>query len=122
MLDYSQSDMTEDQEKFKSRLAAELSSSEKSRRPRALSEHIGSRWYRAPEIILMEKDYDFSVDLWSIGCILDELIYCSQPYAKKIKPQDLTKFVKTRASFRGTSCFPLSPWGKTQADIGNIDK
>ena len=35
-------------------------------------------WYRAPEIILIKKDYDFSVDIWSIGCILFELLHCSQ--------------------------------------------
>lgn len=29
-------------------------------------------WYRAPEISLM-KNYDFKVDIWSLGCILFEL-------------------------------------------------
>lgn len=109
MLDYSQSDTSKEQKEFKFKIANILKSTKKSRKPRELTEHVGSRWYRAPEIILMEKNYDFSVDLWSIGCVLDELIYCSEPYSKQQKHENLGNFVKSRASFKGTSCFPLSP-------------
>jgi serine/threonine protein kinase len=41
---------------------------------RCMSSHVSSRWFRAPEIILIEKEYDQGVDIWSIGCILYELI------------------------------------------------
>lgn len=34
-------------------------------------------WYRAPEISLM-KDYDYKVDVWSLGCILFELFSTGQ--------------------------------------------
>lgn len=30
-------------------------------------------WYRAPEILLGQKQYSTSVDIWSIGCIMSEL-------------------------------------------------
>ena len=40
---------------------------------RDLSNHVVSRWYRAPEIILVEKQYDTSIDMWSVGCILSEM-------------------------------------------------
>lgn len=36
---------------------------------RVLSDHVCSRWYRAPEICILEKHYDFSADMWSAGCI-----------------------------------------------------
>jgi len=42
---------------------------------RHLSLHIGSRWYRAPEICLVEKYYDQSSDIWSLGCVIYELLY-----------------------------------------------
>lgn len=35
--------------------------------------HITTRWYRAPEIILLEKDYSQAVDMWGVGCIVGEL-------------------------------------------------
>jgi len=40
---------------------------------RRLSTHITTRWYRAPEIILLEKDYNLAVDMWGVGCIAGEL-------------------------------------------------
>jgi len=39
-----------------------------------MSIHVGSRWYRAPEVSLVEKQYDFSSDMWSFGCIIFELL------------------------------------------------
>jgi len=31
-------------------------------------------WYRAPEILMGEKHYSPAVDLWSVGCIMAELV------------------------------------------------
>ena len=33
-----------------------------------------TRWYRAPEIILGACEYTKAIDIWSLGCILGELI------------------------------------------------
>lgn len=39
-----------------------------------LTEYVATRWYRAPEIMLVFRRYDTSIDVWSIGCIFAELI------------------------------------------------
>lgn len=39
-----------------------------------LTEYIATRWYRAPEIILGSTRYSKAVDMWSVGCILGELL------------------------------------------------
>ena len=39
-----------------------------------LTSHVVTRWYRAPEIILIEKNYDAKIDVWSMGCIYAELL------------------------------------------------
>ncbi|KAK0556611.1 hypothetical protein OC846_001056 [Tilletia horrida] len=40
-----------------------------------LTDYVATRWYRAPEIMLCLKDgYGPEIDMWSIGCILAELI------------------------------------------------
>jgi len=39
-----------------------------------LSPRILSRPYRCPEVLLMQKTYDYKVDMWSLGCVLGELI------------------------------------------------
>lgn len=35
-------------------------------------------WYRSPELLLGSQSYSFSVDLWSTGCVIAELV-TSQP-------------------------------------------
>ena len=71
---------------------------------RKLSAHVISRFYRAPEVILMEKHYGYAIDMWSTGCIFAELL------KKMDKKKD------HYILFGGTSsCFPLSPGEKSKA-------
>ena len=39
-----------------------------------LTEYVVTRWYRAPEIMLSCKEYTKAVDMWSVGCIMAELM------------------------------------------------
>ncbi|EDV23520.1 uncharacterized protein TRIADDRAFT_50520 [Trichoplax adhaerens] len=39
-----------------------------------LTDYVATRWYRAPEILLSSQRYTFGVDMWSIGCILGEIL------------------------------------------------
>ena len=39
-----------------------------------LSPNIVSRWYRPPEILLLENIYTYSEDIWSLGCVLGEML------------------------------------------------
>lgn len=39
-----------------------------------LTEYVATRWYRAPEIMLSLSQYTKAIDIWSIGCILAEMI------------------------------------------------
>ena len=66
-----------------------------------LSHHVVTRWYRAPELILIQNNYTSAIDVWSLGCIFGELMTlikenCINPYDRK-------------PLFPGKSCFPLSP-------------
>jgi len=46
---------------------------EQGRHP-VLTDYVATRWYRAPEILLGSTTYTKGVDMWSIGCILGELL------------------------------------------------
>lgn len=70
-------------------------------RKRQLTSHVVTRWYRAPELILLERYYDASIDMWSLGCIAGELQYMLKDNA--------ACFVDRSPLFPGNSCFPLSP-------------
>jgi len=39
-----------------------------------LTEYVVTRWYRAPEIMCCAKKYDAKVDVWSVGCIMAEIL------------------------------------------------
>eukprot|EP00741_Cyanophora_paradoxa_P007993 tig00001234_g7732.t1 len=39
-----------------------------------LTDYVATRWYRAPEILLGSTKYTKGVDMWSLGCILGEMI------------------------------------------------
>ena len=40
---------------------------------RTLTHEIETLWYRAPEVLLGQKEYSLGVDIWAIGCIFSEL-------------------------------------------------
>lgn len=42
--------------------------------PELQNEAIVTRWYRAPEVLLNMKNYGPSIDVWSAGCVLGELM------------------------------------------------
>jgi len=67
-----------------------------------LTKHVVTRWYRAPEVILLqqEREYLMALDMWAVGCILAELLEmiketCPDPSDRK-------------PLFPGASSFPLS--------------
>ncbi|KAE8911902.1 hypothetical protein PF005_g1195 [Phytophthora fragariae] len=75
------------------------SSGELPKMRRQLTKHVVTRWYRAPELILLQ-DYDFSVDMWSIGCIFAELL--------SMQVESCPRYQERVPLFPGRSCFPLS--------------
>ena len=40
---------------------------------RTYTHEVVTLWYRAPEILLGQKEYALPVDLWSVGCVLGEM-------------------------------------------------
>lgn len=38
------------------------------------TEYVSTRWYRAPEVLLMSRDYSNPVDMWAFGTIMAELV------------------------------------------------
>ncbi|XP_032704142.1 mitogen-activated protein kinase 15 isoform X3 [Lontra canadensis] len=40
----------------------------------ALTDYVATRWYRAPEVLLASRWYTPGVDMWSLGCILGEML------------------------------------------------
>eukprot|EP00357_Protocruzia_adherens_P018588 CAMPEP_0115020934 /NCGR_PEP_ID=MMETSP0216-20121206/30531_1 /TAXON_ID=223996 /ORGANISM="Protocruzia adherens, Strain Boccale" /LENGTH=423 /DNA_ID=CAMNT_0002393083 /DNA_START=132 /DNA_END=1403 /DNA_ORIENTATION=+ len=71
------------------------------RETRNLSCHVVTRWYRAPELILLNGQYNEGIDVWSVGCIFAELLGMIEDNCPHIEDR--------RPLFPGRSCYPLSP-------------
>lgn len=41
---------------------------------KTLTHEVETLWYRAPEILLGQKQYSLGVDIWSLGCIFVEMV------------------------------------------------
>eukprot|EP00730_Choanoeca_flexa_P006830 TRINITY_DN12228_c1_g8_i7.p1 TRINITY_DN12228_c1_g8~~TRINITY_DN12228_c1_g8_i7.p1 ORF type:complete len:374 (+),score=63.13 TRINITY_DN12228_c1_g8_i7:151-1272(+) len=39
-----------------------------------LTEYVATRWYRAPEVMVSAKRYTRALDMWSVGCIMAEML------------------------------------------------
>ena len=93
------------------------SRAERNAKKRSTSVCVGTRWYRAPEISLVERHYDQAQDMWSFGCILYELL----KYANKDPEMSGKDFNDNeRFLFCGNSCFPLSPKKHKNGENTNI--
>ena len=77
---------------------------------------LGTRFYRAPEVLLL-NGHDSRSEIWSLGCIfLEVLLYCpsnvqTQQFHNSIVQENLglKKFVDRKPIFFGTSCELFSP-------------
>lgn len=66
-----------------------------------LTLRVTTRWYRAPEIILLDKDYNKPIDIWAVGCIFGELLKTM----RIVCADALQRF----PLFPGKYCYPVSP-------------
>lgn len=55
-------------------LARSIKDIDDNRKEAVLTDYVATRWYRAPEILLGSTKYTKGVDMWSMGCILAELL------------------------------------------------
>jgi mitogen-activated protein kinase 1/3 len=69
--------------------------------PRSLTKHVVTRWYRAPELILLTENYGKPIDVWSIGCIIGELA--------QMMSGNISSYLYRNPILKGSSCYPLSP-------------
>lgn len=86
---------------------------------RVMTKHVVTRWYRAPELVLLQDGYTAAIDIWSIGCIYAELLSMLENGEDSMDRGPL---------FPGSSCYPLSPdrrsaaAGRTKRTRGTHDQ
>lgn len=56
--------------------------------------YVVTRWYRAPEVILSWMHYNQTVDIWSVGCIMAEMLTGKTLFKGKDYLDQLTQILK----------------------------
>jgi len=41
---------------------------------------VASRYYKGPELLVDLQDYDYALDLWSLGCVLAAIVFRRDPF------------------------------------------
>ena len=96
----------------KNKIPPKLKFLKNQKKEKILSVHVVSRWYRAPELILIETNYTSSIDVWSVGCIFAELMMMIK--------ENASTFMDRTPLFPGKSCFPLSPPGSKKVKVNEF--
>merc|ERR1719386_628092 len=58
-----------------------------------LTDYVVTRWYRAPEVVLLASEYTKSIDVWAVGCILCELVQRKPIFAGKDHLDQIKKII-----------------------------
>ena len=81
--------------------------------------YLVSRFYRAPEVIL-GIPYDYSVDMWSIGCTLYELYTGKILFTGDSNNQMLKTIMEIRGKLNAKLYRRGDLWGMHWDDMGNF--
>ncbi|KAA8497829.1 Casein kinase II subunit alpha [Porphyridium purpureum] len=58
---------------------------------------VASRYFKPPELLLNLRDYDYSLDMWSLGCVLAQMMFGRDPMFKGADNDDqLVKIVAVK--------------------------
>lgn len=92
-----------DEISHKNRIARALQATveEREKCERELTPHVVTRFYRAPEVILLDRNYNKKIDIWAVGTIFYELL--------QMKKENVASHYQRKTMFNGKSCSPLSP-------------
>ncbi|KAH9608432.1 hypothetical protein KSS87_008705 [Heliosperma pusillum] len=62
---------------------------------------VASRYFKGPELLVDLQDYDYSLDMWSLGCMFAGMIFRKEPFFYGHDNHDqLVKIAKSTRGFR----------------------
>ena len=71
--------------------------------------YICSRYYRSPELILGSTHYNNSVDMWSAGCVIAEMVMGKPLFAGKTQNDQLIEIIKVLGSISKEDIIEINP-------------
>lgn len=97
--------------------------------PRPLTANVVTIWYRSPELLLGARNYTPSVDMWSVGVVLTELLHSEPILAGDTNLEQLSLIVKLlgtpsaddMAALDDMGCPRLVDWRRDSLPLGRAD-
>ncbi|ONM51108.1 CK2 protein kinase alpha 4 [Zea mays] len=72
---------------------------------------VASRYFKGPELLVDLQDYDYSLDMWSLGCMFAGMIFRKEPFFYGHDNHDqLVKIAKVDIHQKRTVCIPLGTY------------
>ena len=65
---------------------------------RNYTHEVDTLWYRAPDVLLGSKAYSTCIDMWSVGCIFEEMVSGKQLFMGKSSADQLKKIFHIRGT------------------------
>ncbi|CAN6291787.1 unnamed protein product [Urochloa humidicola] len=81
----------------------------------------GTRWYMAPEVLLGMPDYDALVDIWSLGCVMAELVGGSAPF-QGVDEEDQLHAIFGVLGMPDATSWPWFEFTQFAAELSEMDK
>ncbi|CAN6287367.1 unnamed protein product [Urochloa humidicola] len=81
----------------------------------------GTRWYMAPEVLLGMPDYDALVDVWSLGCVMAQLITGEAPF-RGVDEEDLLCAIFGVLGFPDDAAWPWFRYTQFAAELPELDE
>ncbi|CAD8115877.1 unnamed protein product [Paramecium sonneborni] len=63
------------------------------------TDYVATRWYRAPEILLKQINYNSPVDIFALGCIMAELFLNKPLFSGNTELEQFNKILSTLGTF-----------------------
>ncbi|KAG5022013.1 hypothetical protein JHK85_018355 [Glycine max] len=87
-----------------------------------LTSCVGTRWFRAPELLYGSTDYGLEVDLWSLGCVFAELLTSKPLFPGTSDVDQLSRIVSVLGNINEETwpgCSKLPDYGSIS--LGNVE-
>ncbi|WZZ82273.1 hypothetical protein YC2023_102845 [Brassica napus] len=91
----------------------------------AMTQYVGTKWYRAPERLLSSSAYTSAIDVWSVGCIFLEMMTRTPLFPGRDRSDQLRSILEFLGSpteddigslnESGKQCLKMLPWFDRQS-------
>ena len=87
---------------------------------------VASRYFKGPELLVDLQHYDYSLDLWSVGCVLAAMVFRKEPFFYGQDNQDqlvkIAKFLGTDDLYAYLNKYHLQLDPALEAKVGRHSK